>query len=194
MKDIKKLLDKRKSIKRKKPDFVMQNAHMKSRLEKKWRKPRGIDSKIRLRLKGYLKPVETGYGSPKEIKHLHKSGLMPVLISSLKELENIDNQKQAIVISSKVGKKKKLDIIKKADEKSITILNIKDTKKYADEIIKAIEERKKRREKRQKKKADIKKEKKEKKDDKLAEKIMSEEEKAEAEKKEKDKILTKKDA
>ena len=70
------LLDKRRRIKKKKPDFIMQSAHKKSRLEQKWKRPRGIDSKMRLNLKGHQKCVEVGYRSPRAVRGLDKSGLL----------------------------------------------------------------------------------------------------------------------
>lgn len=195
MKDIKELLEKRKAIKKKKPKFIMQDAHKLSKLKKKWRRPRGSDSKMRQGFKSYNKCVEPGYGSPKEVKGLDRSGLEPIIVNTLKDLENINKEKQGIIISSAVGKKKKVEIIKKANELTITILNIKDSSKYLNDVEQGMKQRKEERLKKSKKKAEkkVKEEKKEKKDDKLAEKVLDEEDKVKEEKKEKDKVLTKKE-
>ncbi len=194
MNELKDLLEKRKRIKQKKPKFDMQDAHKKGRLKTKWKKPRGIDSKMRLRLRGYNKSVEPGYGSAKEVRGLDKTGLMPVWVSALKDIESIDKEKQGIIIKSTVGKKKRVGLINKAKETGIRILNIKDTEKYIKDIEEAMKKRKEARSKKEKKKTEKKEDKKEKKEDKLAEKVLSEEEKVAADKKEKDKLLTKKEA
>ena len=75
MKDFKTLLNIRKKIKSKKPFFFRQDAHKNLKLGDKWRKPKGLHSKMRLGFKGYRKSVSIGYGSPKITKNLHKSGL-----------------------------------------------------------------------------------------------------------------------
>ncbi|MBD3164889.1 50S ribosomal protein L32e [Candidatus Woesearchaeota archaeon] len=185
------LLSKRKEIKKKKPDFIMQDAHKKARLKKKWRKPRGIDSKIRLNLKGYRKSVEPGYGSPKEVRHLHNSGLEPLIVYGMGDIKNIDKEKQGIVLSKKLGNKKRIEMVKKAKELSIRVLNIKDSDAYIKKVENAIKAKKTKRE--QKKKKAEGKGKKSKKEKGLSEKVKNEEEKAGAEKREKDKLLTKKD-
>jgi len=185
-------LELRKQIKRKKPKFVMQDSHKLSRLTKKWKRPRGIDSKIRLNLKGYSKAVQVGYGSPKSVKGLHNSGLFPILISNIKELSNIDKEKQGIILSSTIGNKKKKEIITKAIESSIKILNL-DPDSFLKNIETNLQQRKAEKEKRKKKKTEKKAKKVDKKDQ-LADKVLSEEEKTEQEKKEKDKLLTKKEA
>lgn len=196
MTEIKDLLEKRKATKKKMPDFIMQDAHKLSRLKKKWRRPRGSDSKMRQGFKSYCKSVEPGYGSPKEVKGMDRSGLYPVRVESIKILEKINKEKQGIIIKSCVGKKKKVDIINKAKELNIKILNIKDSEKYLSDIEVEMKSRKDERTKKKKLKEDkkVKEEKKEKKEEKLSDKIISEEEKAKEEKKEKDKILTKKDS
>jgi len=65
---MKKLLELRKKIKQRKPEFIRQDAHKKAKLKRKWVRPRGIDSKIRLGLKGYGKKPSTGWSSPKGTK------------------------------------------------------------------------------------------------------------------------------
>lgn len=189
---MKSLLEQRKRIKRKKPDFYMQDSHKKGRLKSKWRRPKGIDSKMRLCLKGYRKSVEPGFGSPNPVKGLLSSGQMPVLVNNLKDLESIDKEKQAALLSSGIGTRKRIEMLKKAMESGITIANFKDPaakiKKIEEDRKKKLEEKKSKEKKKAEKKAKEKKEKKKKED--LAEKVLTEEEKA---KKEKDKILTKKE-
>lgn len=138
-----KSLEERRKIKNKKPDFSRQESHKYNKLSKGWRKPRGRHSKLRLNERGHRKSVEIGFGSPKNVRFLHSSGLLPVLVASLKDLENMDKLKEGIVISKKLGNRKRLELIKIAKEKSLKILNIKNIDDYSNKIIENFEARKK---------------------------------------------------
>lgn len=198
MADIKRLLEVRKRIKHRKPHFIKQDAHKKARLEHKWKKPRGIHSKRRENRRGYQITVRTGFGSPKDVKGLHKSGLTFTVINSPSELANFDVKTQGIVIGSQVGMKKQVEIIKKALEIKATILNMKEPEKFLREtqelFKKKLEDKKKKEEEKDKKKKEQEKaaKEKEKKDEKKesVEKIVTDEEKKAEEKKEFDKLLT----
>jgi len=63
------------------------------------------------------------YGTSKSLRYLHPSGFKEVLVSDIKDLEKIDATKEAARISSGVGKKKRQEILKKAEEKKIKVLN-----------------------------------------------------------------------
>lgn len=188
MDSIKELLELRKHIKGKKPDFIRQDAHKKKRLGRKWRRPKGLHSKIRLKLRGRAKKVQIGYRSPKKVRYLHKSGLQQYVVKSIKDLEALDNKKTGLVISSSLGNKKRIVILKKAKEKGFRILNFSDP----DEFIKKIEEKIALRKNKKKEKQEKSKDAKRKEEKKLTEKVDGENKK-EVEKKEKDKLLTKKD-
>ncbi len=109
---------------REKPKFTKQYSHMKKRAQKTgWRKPRGIDSKQRKHTKAKGKHPRVGYGAPNETRYLHPSGYEEVYVKCLSDLDKIDAETQAIRIASVVGKKKREEIIKKADEMGIRILN-----------------------------------------------------------------------
>ena len=187
--NIKQLLKIRKYIKKKKPRFLAQDIHKKKKIKKRWRKPRGLHSKIRLGKKGYRKKPKRGYRSPKQVRGMHKKGLTPILVDNVQKLKGFDNEKQGIIIKKSVGKKKKIKMIKLCEEKNITILNIKDPKEFVEKIKEKIKTKKKLRTEKIKKK-EAKKPVKPKKIGKKKEEI-SEEEKRKKEKEEKDKILTK---
>lgn len=191
-----KLLQVRKQLKKKKPTFIRQDSHKKVEVKKKWRSPRGLHNKMRLGFKGYRRSVSTGWRSPKLVRHLHKSGLKVVSVSSPNDL-NIDAAKQGIIISAAVGLRKKVDIIKIAVEKNIKILNVKDAAAFIKSVEENLAKRKEKKKTEAKKKEEKMKERekkakeKEKKKDELAKKVETEEEKQKREKEEKDKLLTK---
>jgi len=135
-------LELRKRIKSKKPKFERQDAHKKAKLGHKWRRPRGSDSKMRLEFAGYNKVVKVGYGSPKDVKYLDKSGLMPVLVKNVNMLSIIDASKEGALISGRLGMRKKIDVIKKAIELKIKLLNVKDPLEFIKECENKISARK----------------------------------------------------
>ena len=192
---MKELLELRKKIKAKKPRFVRQEATKKKKLrnEGSWRRPKGLHSKVRLGKAGHEKMPSPGWGSPKAVKHLHKSGLRQILVRNSTDLEGLDPKKDGIILSSKTGKKKKLDLIKLTEEKGFRVLNIKDTKSFVEKIKKEREEKKNakadKKADKEKKKA---KPKKEVKPEEKKKEVEDSEEKKKEDKKEKDKILTKK--
>ena len=117
------LLKLREELKRKKPKFRRQEWHRYKRLGEKWRRPRGRHSKMRRKLKSKPKMPNPGYGSPKKVRGLHPSGYEEVLVYNPKDLEKIDPKRQAARIASRVGKRKRQEILKKAEELGIVVLN-----------------------------------------------------------------------
>ncbi|MDP2672760.1 MAG: eL32 family ribosomal protein [Nanoarchaeota archaeon] len=86
-----------------------------------WRKPTGRHNKMREQRKGSAAIVSIGYRSNKKSrdKLMDKK---PVKINNLRELEKINKNEVAIIGS--VGKRKKIEIAKKAKEMKIEIYNM----------------------------------------------------------------------
>src|SRR3990167_5790376 len=96
------LLELRSKIKGKKPVFIRQDNPKRMKLNYKWRKPKGIHSKIRHHFKGRRKMPSPGYKSPMEVRGLHSSGLKIVRIFSLEDISKIKNGAEGIIISKSV--------------------------------------------------------------------------------------------
>ena len=86
-----------------------------------WRKPTGRDNKMREKRKGYPTVVSVGYKQDKKLRGNIKDKT-PVLVQNVEGLELI--KKNEIVIVGNVGKKKKIEIVKKAKEMKIKIHNL----------------------------------------------------------------------
>jgi large subunit ribosomal protein L32e len=195
MSDIKALLEKRKSTKRKKPLFIRKDIYKKARVGGSWRKPRGLDNKQRLCKRGSPKKISNGYRAPKEVRGLHKSGLMPVVVSNISQLNSLTKE-QGAILSAKIGDRKRQMLIIEAKKKSITLLNLD-----ADETLENIQKELKQRQELRKKSLEADVEKKKSVEDKLKkaeleketkkEEELSDDEKKKLEKEEKDKLLTK---
>ncbi|MGM5483876.1 MAG: eL32 family ribosomal protein [Nanobdellota archaeon] len=160
--DIKKALEIRKMKKSTKPVFIRQNSE-KAEVGKKYRKPKGYQSKMRLRHKGKGVLPSSGYRSPISVRGANPDGKVEIVVNSLTDIDNFDKGKnQTIVIGSNVGKKKKLELLKKIKEKSLdTVHNLeKDIKNIEDNFNKRVSKKKSEAEKKKEKKKEEQKEKK----------------------------------
>ena len=125
-KQTKKDLSKRNRMSHKRPSFKRQNWFRYKRLGEKWRRPRGIHSKMRRHFKYRIPVVQVGFRGPASVRGLHPSGFEEVLVHNTKEVENVNPETQAVRISSTVGDKKRELIVKKADELKIRVFNRRD--------------------------------------------------------------------
>jgi large subunit ribosomal protein L32e len=116
------LLRTRKLLKSKKPEFVRQESWRYKRVKSSWRRPKGIDSKMRIKKKGWPKSIQIGYRSPKKVWGFHPSGFKEIIIYNVTDLERV-NSGNVVRIGGTVGMKKKLNIIKRAKELKIQIVN-----------------------------------------------------------------------
>lgn len=123
---VKQVLIVRKRIKDKKPDFKRQESWRYKRVKENWRRPRGIDSKMRKKVKGWPKSPSKGYRGPKIARGLHPSGYKEIRVNNADKIDDINPETQAIRIAHTVGMKKRVEITAKANEKGIYILNPKE--------------------------------------------------------------------
>ena len=127
-------LRKRERIKDKKPDFRRQESWRYKRVEESWRRPRGIDSKMRKKVKGWPRSVEVGYRGPKKTRGLHPSGYAEALVYNVDDVEKVDPKSQAIRIARTVGARKRVEISASAEERGIHILNPREMKELEEEV------------------------------------------------------------
>lgn len=121
--ELEKALELRERIKKQNPDFVRQESWRFKRLKKSWRKPRGIDSKMRMKVKGWPPTVNVGYRGPKAVRGLHPSGYKDILVHNVKEVKEINPETEAIRIAHAVGKRKRGKILVEARKRDIKVLN-----------------------------------------------------------------------
>ena len=117
---IKRKLAKKKA---KKPEFIRQESWRYKRVDESWRRPRGLDSKMRLKRKGWPASPNIGYRSPKELRGLHPSGYREILVRNLSDLAKADPTCHIVRIAHTVGEKKAIEISSKAYEMGLTVLN-----------------------------------------------------------------------
>jgi large subunit ribosomal protein L32e len=119
----KRVLALRERHKAKKPSFRREESWRYKRVSQIWRKPDGVDSKMRKHKKGWPKSVEIGYRGPKVARGLHPSGYVEVPVRTVDDLSKVDPKTQAIRVAHTVGLKKRAEISLRASEMGIHILN-----------------------------------------------------------------------
>jgi large subunit ribosomal protein L32e len=107
---------------RRKPKFLRQGTYLK-KVKKVWRMPRGTHTKLKIKEKSKGSMPNVGYGAPRELRGLHPSGLKEVMIYNLKDLEKVNKEKDAGRLSSTIGQRKRKDILDRAKQLQIRILN-----------------------------------------------------------------------
>ena len=121
--ELRRLLELRKEMKARRPEFVRQESWRYLRIKPNWRRPRGIHSKMREQVKGHLPLVKVGYRGPRAVRGLHPSGYEEVLVHNPAELAGLDPSRHAIRIASAVGARKREEIIRIARGLGLRILN-----------------------------------------------------------------------
>ena len=117
------LLTAREKVAKRRPKFVRQESWRYDRLAENWRKPKGKDNKMRKQKSGMPAIVKIGYRGPRAARGLHPSGYTDNVIHNTAELARLDPKKDAARIGHTVGKKKRIEIINKAAELGIKVLN-----------------------------------------------------------------------
>lgn len=133
--DLEKALRIREQIKRKRPDFVRQESWRYDRLKENWRRPKGLDNKMRQKKKGWPPTVNIGYRGPKAARGLHPSGYEEVLVYNVDEVAKVNPEAQAIRIAHTVGKRTRMLIIAEAKKRNIKILNLGEYEEFKSESV-----------------------------------------------------------
>ncbi|MEK6854263.1 MAG: eL32 family ribosomal protein [Nanoarchaeota archaeon] len=119
-----KLLELRKAMKSRKPNFKIQNSNdPKKRFAGRWKRPKGLQSKMRERRKGNPRYIEPGYGSPAAVRGATPEGFFPVVVRSLSDLASV-KEGAGVIVSASVGMRKKAELIKAAVERKLRLLNV----------------------------------------------------------------------
>lgn len=133
------LIELRKKMKKKRPDFKRVESWRYKRVKGSWRKARGIDSQTRKKTKSGVKSPNVGYRTPKEIRGLHPSGYEEVRVITKKDLEGLDPKKHALKISGRLGARKRIPLIDYAQNRGFKILNLGISQRELEELEKMLE-------------------------------------------------------
>ena len=128
-------------MKRRKPAFVRQDAKRFKRLGTKWRKPRGIHSKMREHRKGHPDVVSVGYRTPQSLRGILGDGRTPVRVHNQDEVGRLDPKRHALILAASLGTRKRLALLAIAEQKGFALMDVGDPASRRAQIQKAWEER-----------------------------------------------------
>ena len=120
---LKALVEKRKGISENRPAFVRQESWRYVRIHPEWRKPKGVDSKMRRQDKGWPPLVRVGYRGPAAARGLHPSGHREVIVHRAKDLDSLVPGSDVARIGGTVGARKRDVILARATELGIRVVN-----------------------------------------------------------------------
>eukprot|EP00746_Dinoflagellata_sp_MGD_P162631 gnl/MRDRNA2_/MRDRNA2_90266_c0_seq1.p2 gnl/MRDRNA2_/MRDRNA2_90266_c0~~gnl/MRDRNA2_/MRDRNA2_90266_c0_seq1.p2 ORF type:complete len:137 (-),score=27.65 gnl/MRDRNA2_/MRDRNA2_90266_c0_seq1:60-470(-) len=120
--------DKRKIVKKRTKRFnrfKTGSEHRKKTVKPSWRKPRGIDCRVRRKFKGSTIMPNIGYGSDKKTKHRIPNGFYKFVVNTPQDLEMLlmHNTKYCVEIAHAVSAKKRRDIVERADQLNLYVTN-----------------------------------------------------------------------
>ncbi|XP_073235006.1 large ribosomal subunit protein eL32-like [Porites lutea] len=112
-------------VKKRKKRFIRHQSDRFYRVKPSWRKPKGIDNRVRRKFKGMYIMPSIGYGSNKKTRHLMPDGFKKFIVHNVKELEVLlmANKSYAAEIAHNVSSKKRKEIVERAQQLAIKITN-----------------------------------------------------------------------
>ncbi|EFR04810.1 60S ribosomal protein L32 [Nannizzia gypsea CBS 118893] len=114
-------------VKKHKKRFNRHQSDTYMRVDPSWRKPKGIDNRVRRRFSGQAAMPKIGYGSNKKTRHMIPSGHKVFLVQNPKDVELLlmHNRTYAAEIGHAVSSAKRVDIIAKAKALGVKVTNPK---------------------------------------------------------------------
>ncbi|EFN55153.1 hypothetical protein CHLNCDRAFT_35552 [Chlorella variabilis] len=115
-----------KSVKKRTNRFIRHQSDRRMTVKESWRRPKGIDSRVRRKFKGcgVIMP-NIGYGSNKKTRHVLPNGFLKFVVNNVKDLELLmmHNRKFCGEIAHNVSTLKRKAIVERAAELNIALTN-----------------------------------------------------------------------
>ena len=119
-------LNKKTIVKKRTKKFARHQSDLFMRIQRSsWRKPKGIDGRVRRRFKGAIPMPSIGYGSNKKTRNVLPNGFKSVVVSNVSELEMLmmQNGVYAAEVAHNVSAKNRIVIVKRAKELNVKVTN-----------------------------------------------------------------------
>jgi large subunit ribosomal protein L32e len=120
---LKKLVEMRSEFSKRRPAFVRPESWRYDRLSPEWRKPKGLDNKVRKSKKGWPRRAKVGYRGPLVSRYLHPSGHYDVMVHNQADLESLVPGRDVARMGATVGARKRALILKRAKELGLRVVN-----------------------------------------------------------------------
>jgi large subunit ribosomal protein L32e len=119
-------LSKKTVVKKRTKKFARHQADQFKRIARSsWRKPKGIDGRVRRRFKGAIPMPSIGYGSDKQTRNVHPNGFKSVVVSNVNELEMLmmHNRTYAATVAHSVSSRVRRNIVARAEQLAVRVTN-----------------------------------------------------------------------
>ncbi|GBF91510.1 60S ribosomal protein L32-like [Raphidocelis subcapitata] len=118
------LVRRKKEVKKRK-HFDRHQSDRRLCVKPSWRRPKGIDGRVRRKFKGAIRMPNAGYGTNKRDLHVLKSGFRKVVIANVSDLELLmmHNRRFAGEIAHNVSTRKRKEIVERAAQLNIALTN-----------------------------------------------------------------------
>ena len=119
-------LNKKTIVKKRSKKFARHQSDLFIRIRNSsWRKPKGIDGRVRRRFKGCLPMPSIGYGSDKQTRNIHPHGFKSVVVNNVAELEMLmmHNRTYAATVGASVSSRVRRSIVERAEQLAIRVTN-----------------------------------------------------------------------
>lgn len=119
-------LNKKTIVKKRTKHFIRHQADQFKRIARSsWRKPKGIDGRVRRRFKGAIPMPSVGYGSDKATRNVHPNGFKSVVVNNVAELDMLmmHNRTYAATIGHSVSTRVRREIVSRAEQLAVRVTN-----------------------------------------------------------------------
>eukprot|EP00310_Coccolithus_braarudii_P013185 CAMPEP_0183350512 /NCGR_PEP_ID=MMETSP0164_2-20130417/19660_1 /TAXON_ID=221442 /ORGANISM="Coccolithus pelagicus ssp braarudi, Strain PLY182g" /LENGTH=138 /DNA_ID=CAMNT_0025522455 /DNA_START=31 /DNA_END=447 /DNA_ORIENTATION=- len=124
LKKIKKVTKRKKAFYRHQSDRFLRIRNDREKTAK-WRRPKGIDGRVRRRFRSNIPLVSIGYGTNKKHRHVLPNGFRKFRVKNVSDLELLlmHNRTYAAEIAHNVSIRKRKEILERAEALNIKVTN-----------------------------------------------------------------------
>ncbi|KAG4304737.1 hypothetical protein PORY_001790 [Pneumocystis oryctolagi] len=114
-----------KIIKKRTKRFVRHQSDRYKCISPSWRKPKGIDNRVRRKFKGQIAMPKIGYGSNKKTRHMRPNGYYTFLIQNISDVDVLLMHNKTYIgeIASSLSSKKRILIVERAKQLGVRLTN-----------------------------------------------------------------------
>eukprot|EP00270_Netrium_digitus_P020255 TRINITY_DN827_c0_g1_i1.p1 TRINITY_DN827_c0_g1~~TRINITY_DN827_c0_g1_i1.p1 ORF type:complete len:134 (+),score=33.16 TRINITY_DN827_c0_g1_i1:72-473(+) len=112
-------------VKKRTKRFIRPQSDRRICVKPSWRRPKGIDSRVRRKFKGTVRMANIGYGSDKRTRHVLPNGFRKFVVHNVAELEVLmmHNRKFCAEVAHAVSTQKRKAIVERAAQLNINVIN-----------------------------------------------------------------------
>ncbi|KAM6552243.1 hypothetical protein CsatB_002051 [Cannabis sativa] len=115
----------KKIIKKRVKSFIRPQSDRKISVKESWRRPKGIDSRVRRKFKGVTLMPNIGYGTDKKTRHYLPNGFKKFVVNNVNELELLmmHNRTYCAEIAHNISTRKRKEIVERASQLDVVVTN-----------------------------------------------------------------------